>query len=56
MLSRVGDAALWRIQRRRRTLTYDVVSTLRVHATDATGKGGGGKSARDEDLLCEGRG
>jgi hypothetical protein len=27
-----------------------------IHATDTTGEGGGGKSARDEDLLCERRG
>jgi hypothetical protein len=27
-----------------------------IHATDATGEGGGGKNTRDEDLLCEGRG
>jgi hypothetical protein len=27
-----------------------------IHATDTTGEGGGGKSARDGDPLCEGRG
>jgi hypothetical protein len=24
-----------------------------IHAIDATGEGGGGKNARDEDLQCE---
>jgi hypothetical protein len=39
------------------TYTYDAISTLRDPChPDATGEGGGGKSARDEDLLCEGRG
>jgi hypothetical protein len=27
-----------------------------IHTTYATGEGGGGKNARDGDLLCEGRG
>jgi hypothetical protein len=30
---------------------YDVISI--IHATDATGEGGGGKNARDKDLQCE---
>ncbi len=37
-----------------KTYMYDVISI--IHATDATGEGGGGKNARDKDLQCEWRG
>jgi hypothetical protein len=38
------------------TYTYDVSPRSEIHATDTTGEGDGGKSARDGNLLCEGRG